>query len=147
MVVWPPTYRDWARRNGLAAGSTFTRLAPTAAASSRTSMRSSVEGAALLSTTRSTPRRETTTARELELVNPPPGATYLIDPTLRRDFQTLPLKVLAAEPTTIEWSINGVPFSSASSEGRVEWPLRAGRHTISARDSVGNTAEATITVK
>lgn len=110
-------------------------------------MRSSGEGAALRSAVRSTPRRETTTARELELVNPPPGATYLIDPTLRRDFQTLQLKVLAPEPTTIEWSINGVPFSATSSEGKVEWPLRPGRHTISARDSVGNTVASTITVR
>ena len=30
----------------------------------------------------------------LEIVNPPAGATYLIDPTLRREFQTLPLRVV-----------------------------------------------------
>jgi penicillin-binding protein 1C len=147
MVVWPPTYRDWARQNGLAAGSTPPRLPPTGSASNRGPMRSAAEGAARLSATRATSRRETTTARDLELVNPPPGATYLIDPTLRRDFQTLQLKVLAPEATTIEWSINGVPFSSTSSEGKIEWPLRPGRHTISARDSLGNTAESTITVR
>jgi membrane carboxypeptidase/penicillin-binding protein PbpC len=86
-------------------------------------------------------------AGELQVVNPPSGATYLIDPTLRRDFQTLQLRVVAPAPTRIEWSINGVPFSATSSEARVEWPLRVGRHTISARDSVGNTTESTITVR
>ena len=43
----------------------------------------------------------------LEIVNPPAGATYLIDPTLRREFQTLPLRVVAASPGTIEWQVAG----------------------------------------
>jgi hypothetical protein len=83
----------------------------------------------------------------LQLVNPPPGATYLLDPTLRRDFQTLQLKVVAPAPTRLEWSINGVPFIAASSDTPVEWPLRAGRHTIAVRDSVGNAVASTITVR
>ncbi len=81
------------------------------------------------------------------MANPPSGATYLIDPTLRREFQSLPLKVVAPAPTHIEWAINGVPFSASSSDTVVDWPLRTGRHTITARDPVGNVAESTVVVR
>jgi hypothetical protein len=87
------------------------------------------------------------TARTPQLVNPPSGATYLIDPTLRREFQSLQLKVVTPAPTRIEWSINGVPFSAAISDASIDWPLRPGRHTITARDTVGNVAQATVTVR
>ena len=48
----------------------------------------------------------------LAIVNPPSGATYLIDPTLRREFQTLPLRVVATTPARS----NG--RSPAASSGR-----------------------------
>jgi hypothetical protein len=67
----------------------------------------------------------------MRIMNPPNGATYMIDPTLRREFQTLRLRASA----TVAWQIDGVPHSSS------EWPLRPGSHTITAlrgdeRDSV-----------
>jgi hypothetical protein len=86
-------------------------------------------------------------AAGLQLVNPPPGATYLIDPTLRRDFQTLSLRVVAPSPTTIEWTVNGTRAGVSSSETALEWPLRPGQHRIAARDRSGRVAESVITVK
>jgi penicillin-binding protein 1C len=129
-VVWPAQYREWARRNG--AGEDV-RSRPDGMIVKHAVHRSAVE----------TPRER----RALELVNPPAGATYLIDPTLRRDFQTLPLRVVAARPTTIEWSVNGVPIGTASSESALEWSLVPGRHRMSARDTAGSIAESVITVR
>jgi penicillin-binding protein 1C len=135
IVVWPPEFRDWAQRNGhrTAAEPLAGRVATTGAVSRR--------GRAL------PVARQMAPEAPLQLVNPPSGATYLLDPTLRRDFQTLQLKVVAPAPTRLEWSINGVPFIAASSDTPVEWPLRAGRHTIAVRDSVGNAVASTITVR
>jgi penicillin-binding protein 1C len=81
------------------------------------------------------------------IANPPAGATYLIDPTLRRDFQTLPLRVMTASGGTIEWTVNGDPVGAAPAGAALEWPLTKGQHRFVARDGRGQTAEATITVR
>jgi membrane carboxypeptidase/penicillin-binding protein PbpC len=81
------------------------------------------------------------------MTSPPSGATYLIDPTLRPEFQTLPLRVVSASPTKIEWTVDGESLGVSSSESAVEWKLRPGRHHIVARDRGGNVAEAQVTVK
>lgn len=83
----------------------------------------------------------------LSIVNPPDGATYLIDPTLRREFQTLPLRVVAASPGVIEWSIDGKPVGRIESDRALEWPLVPGRHRITARDARGRTAETSVVVR
>jgi membrane carboxypeptidase/penicillin-binding protein PbpC len=138
LVVWPPEFRDWAARNGLAGSrAPHPRLPATGVGRPAQRIRAA----------RMAPAGSQPDDRPLRLVNPPAGSTYLVDPTLRREFQTLQFKVVAAAPTRIEWRINGVPFSAVSSDATVEWPLRVGQHTISARDSVGNTAESTITVR
>jgi len=61
-------------------------------------------------------------ASGLRIMNPPNGATYLIDPTLRREYQTLRLRA----STRVTWQVDGAPHASA------EWPLRPGAHTITA---------------
>jgi penicillin-binding protein 1C len=61
-------------------------------------------------------------AMRMQIMNPPNGATYMIDPTLRREFQTLRLRASAP----VAWQIDGVPHPSS------EWPLRPGSHTITA---------------
>src|SRR5262249_37242133 len=43
----------------------------------------------------------------LRIVSPPAGAVYLIDPTLRREFQTLPLRAAATDASDVEWRIDG----------------------------------------
>lgn len=74
----------------------------------------------------------------LRVTNPPNGATYLIDPTLRMPYQTLRLRAAATAP--VRWQINGAPVGN-------EWPLRPGRHTITATDDRGERDSVTITVK
>jgi penicillin-binding protein 1C len=83
----------------------------------------------------------------LTITSPLAGATYLIDPTLRREFQTLPLKAAGAAPGRVVWSVDGRPVNSRDSDLAIEWPLAAGRHRIAARDSRGRTAEIEITVR
>jgi membrane carboxypeptidase/penicillin-binding protein PbpC len=81
------------------------------------------------------------------IVSPPDGATYLIDPTLRREFQTLPLQAVSARGGPIEWHVDGTLAGRSAAHDPVRWPLTPGRHVISARDGRGRTAEARIVVK
>ena len=81
------------------------------------------------------------------IANPANGATYMIDPTLRREFQTLPLRAVTDADGAIAWTINGRPAGTTDPGRALDWPLAAGRHRIAARDSRGRTAEAIITVR
>jgi penicillin-binding protein len=74
----------------------------------------------------------------LKIASPPDGATYLIDPTLRREFQTLRLRAHA--DSRVVWQIDGTPVA-------VEWPLVPGRHTVTAMDARGARDSVEITVK
>jgi penicillin-binding protein 1C len=74
----------------------------------------------------------------LRVTNPAQGATYLIDPTLRTQFQALHLRAAADAP--VRWSVDGQRV-------REEWPLKPGRHTIVAADEYGHRDSVTITVK
>ena len=117
LVVWPSTYRQWARENGL------------------------------LAEPRSASPNPSPARAALEIVSPPSGATYLIDPTLRREFQSLPLRVVATTPGTIEWQVAGRVFGTSSSEAALMWPLTPGTHRITARDERGRVAESTVVVR
>jgi penicillin-binding protein 1C len=86
-------------------------------------------------------------ASELSIVSPPSGATYLIDPTLRREFQTLPLRAVTSSHRPIEWSVNGQPVGKATPPAKIEWRLTPGRHEITARDATGRIATTQITVR
>jgi membrane carboxypeptidase/penicillin-binding protein PbpC len=77
--------------------------------------------------------------RALHIQSPPNDATYLIDPTLRGDYQTLPLRAVA--DGRVRWRVDGQTVASSS------WPLVPGRHTISAVDDAGNRDEVRIYVK
>ncbi len=81
------------------------------------------------------------------VASPPDGATYLIDPTLRREFQTLPLRVVAAGARQIEWRVDGHVVGTAPPGAAVEWPLAPGSHRIEATDERGRTARAEVTVR
>ena len=128
LVVWPPAYRQWARQNGL-----LSEPRPTVASASRAA--SPIAHAPVQ------------VKAPLEIVNPPSGATYLIDPTLRREFQTLPLRVVAATPGTIEWQVAGRVVGTSSSEAPLMWPLTPGVHRITARDERGRVAESSVVVR
>ncbi|HXG69785.1 MAG TPA: hypothetical protein VNJ04_04135 [Gemmatimonadaceae bacterium] len=92
------------------------------------------------------PRTSHVRVRVLTIVSPPDGATYLIDPTLRREFQTLSLKA-AAPAGPVRWTIDGRVVGAADAGSRVEWPLVPGRHRIEAHDGSGRTAAATVVVR
>jgi membrane carboxypeptidase/penicillin-binding protein PbpC len=83
----------------------------------------------------------------LRIASPPDGATYLIDPTLRRDFQTLPLRASGNAGGAIEWKVDGTPVAREEAGATIDWPLLPGRHVFSARDAAGQQAQATIVVK
>jgi len=71
------------------------------------------------------------------ITNPPDGATYLIDPTLRREFQALRLRASAPQ---VSWRVDGKRVEH-------EWPLRVGRHTITAVAENGKRDEVVVVVR
>jgi penicillin-binding protein 1C len=122
LTIYPAEYQGWARDTG------------------RTPRPAQARRAGLV-------RASSPTPAVFGIANPPQGATYLIDPTLRREFQTLSLRTVAAAPGTVEWTIDDKPAGTAAADESIEWPLVPGRHRIAARDAKGRTAETTIVVK
>jgi penicillin-binding protein 1C len=90
--------------------------------------------------------KELRNAGAFAIASPADGATYLIDPTLRGEFQTLSLKAVAASGS-IQWTVNGRAIGTSDSNAGLEWSLVPGRHQIAARDARGRIAEASITVR
>jgi len=86
-------------------------------------------------------RRATPSARHaidtrFRITSPPNDATYLVDPTLHREFQSLHLRATH----DAQWLVDGKPASR-------EWPLRAGQHTIVATNERGERDKVFITVR
>ena len=127
LTLWPDEYRTWAAGRGLLESD---RVLAAADRASGPSARGDVQKSSV---------------RRLEITTPADGATYLIDPTLRMEFQTLPLRAVGAAEQ-VEWSINGRRVASAPADGSVTWPLERGTHLVRARDAHGRVAEARITV-
>ena len=125
VTIWPDEYRTWAAGRGLLERDDVVAVA------NRTAVRS---GAAY----RPTP------SRRFEITMPPDGATYLIDPTLRKEFQTIPLRAVGDGP--LEWTVDGRRLSHGSSQ-TISWPLERGTHLFRARDARGRVAESAILVK
>jgi penicillin-binding protein 1C len=106
---WPEPYRAWARQKGIA----------------------SDEG---------TPPSSSSRARAtgpLRIINPPPGAIYLYDPTLRPEFQTLPLRAETQGGGELLWTIDGKEVGRSASDRALDWPMSRGRHTATVRDTRG----------
>jgi membrane carboxypeptidase/penicillin-binding protein PbpC len=82
----------------------------------------------------------------LVVVAPLAGALYLIDPTLRPEYQTLPLRARGATGT-LAWFVDGAPIGTALADDAVRWPLARGTHAIKVKDAAGRTAETSITVR
>jgi len=80
------------------------------------------------------------------ILSPSDGATYLIDPTLRPEFQTLSLKA-AASSGRVEWTINGRPAGTSLPETELVWPLTPGKHRIAVKDAAGRSDEVTVVVR
>ena len=130
LTVLPADYQAW-QNSG--ASAVRARLRPPAAGS----------GAA----PRAAVRRAAVSAAPLAIASPADGSTYLIDPTLRREFQALSLKAVSAGSGRIDWTVDGQPAGSTSRGEALDWPLVPGRHRIEARDASGRTARAEITVR
>lgn len=84
--------------------------------------------------------------RSFTIANPLGGATYLFDPTLRREFQTLKLRARGASGE-VTWEIDGTRFATTAADRAVEWPLTRGQHQIVAVDVSGARAQTRITVR
>ena len=162
VTFWPAEYRQWARERGLdrvsgAAVRTAGALARTdgtlagtpvtAAATTGRPVRTPGAAARRLASGRVATPARVASATPLAIVSPPDGATYLIDPTLRREFQTLPLRALSSTGGPIEWRVSGQVVGTAPADGAVEWPLAPGTHRIEARDARGRSSEATVVVR
>jgi penicillin-binding protein 1C len=136
VVLWPARYRAWARERGLTRGEEA-RLTPAAL----------MEPARMQRPPATAPAREPGDDR-LRVVSPPPGATYLRDPTLRAEFQTLPLRAAApAAAGRLTWSVDGRTVGESHPDRALDWPLTAGAHTIEVRDARGRSDAVTILVK
>jgi penicillin-binding protein 1C len=129
ITLWPDEYRTWAAARGL-----LDESGVAGGDAQRASLRSGASKAAAVPT------------RSFEITSPPDGATYLIDPTLRPEFQTLPLRIVGSTGR-VEWTIDGRAAGTGSSDARIAWPLQRGTHVVAARDARGRSTEATITVK
>jgi penicillin-binding protein 1C len=128
LTFWPPEFREWARENGRATDAT---PAPRAVATAY----------------RTSDAEPATPDLPLRITSPADGAVYLVDPTLRREFQSLKLRVATDVPTMVEWTVDAVPLGKRSSESSAAWPLRTGTHRITARDARGHTSEAVVVVR
>jgi membrane carboxypeptidase/penicillin-binding protein PbpC len=134
-VAWPPLYRAWARQAGLTVSAEASSTA-----SADASGGSSTGGAPPAEA-----RRRAGSTAALRMLNPPPGAIYLFDPTLRPAFQTLPLRaVTEAAGTPLRWEVDGRPVGASESDRALDWPLARGAHTVAVTD--GTTREETAIV-
>jgi len=124
-VHWPAEFRDWAASHKLL---NLTVALPTRSTSDRYKAPA------------------TTAAAAVRVLSPPDGAVYLIDPMLRREFQTVALRG-DAEGASLEWSVDDAVFGTTSLDAPLNWPLTSGRHVISVRDPQGRSASASIVVK
>ena len=86
-------------------------------------------------------------AADLAIANPPAGAIYSVDPTLRREFQSLPLRVVSPRTVPVTWLVDGSPVGETSSDRALAWPLMVGAHEIEVRDADGRRARTSVVVK
>jgi membrane carboxypeptidase/penicillin-binding protein PbpC len=126
LTIWPDEYRTWAAGRGLLERDQVVAVANRAPVGSV-----APNGQAV--------------ARRFEITMPPDGATYLIDPTLRKEFQAIPLRA-AGDNGRLEWTVDGRLLSQGSNQA-ISWPLERGTHVVRARDARGRVAESAILVK
>lgn len=132
VVDWPTRYRPWAASEGL-----LLRSIPVVAA-----------GASRSRAERGPSAAAAEPGDGLQVVSPPTGARYLRDPTLRAEFQTLPLR--AAVPSgiaVVSWEIDGQPVGQVAADRALGWRLAPGLHVAVVRDGRGGEARAEFEVR
>jgi penicillin-binding protein 1C len=83
----------------------------------------------------------------LRIVNPGAGATYLIDPTLPSERQTLALRAASSSTRELRWTVNGRPVGTGHADGALDWPLERGVHVVTVSDDRGHRDTARIEVR
>ena len=129
VVRWPAEYEAWARAERLLEA--VAPLPPRMPAMATSSMRAQPDD-----------RRAA-----LKILSPPDGGVYLIDPTLRRQYQTLPFRAAASSLGALEWHVDGRSIGRHDAKATVDWSLVPGAHTITVRDDRGRSADVGIVVK
>ena len=127
VTIWPARYRAWADANGLR-----TREDRVAAQRLPSAARAQATQAA---------------AAGLHVTNPAEGTVFLIDPTLRPEFQAVSLRAMGSGEGPVSWTINGRAVGSASADAALDWPLERGTHRATVRDARGQTAEVSFVVR
>jgi penicillin-binding protein 1C len=134
VVRWPAAYQEWAASQHLL----NVTLAMPRLASTLRSPSPAVNASA---------ERRSTSSVALRVLSPPDGAVYLIDPTLRREFQTIGLRGATEGVAPLEWRVDDAPVGTSAPDASLNWQLTPGHHVISARDPQGRSASASIVVK
>ena len=135
LTVWPEQYREWARGAGLLEPGPEP-IAFVAAARAEPARRNAISDATRLGNERG----------RLTITRPLGGALFLLDPTLRSEFQMLSFTARGGIGP-LQWSVNDVPVATVESERAVKWPLVRGQHRITVTDQKGERAETTIVVR
>ena len=132
VTVWPERYRAWADASGVRSALDRRSAAQPAF----------VSGAVA-------PRRESPSVAidNLHVTSPADGTVYLIDPTLRAEFQAVPLRAIGAGSARLSWTINGRDVGTTAGDAALHWPLERGVQHAVVRDGEGRTAEISFVVK
>ncbi len=136
ITIWPAEYHEWARQRGIL-GVPRVPMVPRVQGVPKVPM---VQGMHRVQTV---PEVQET----FRIGSPADGSTYLIDPTLRREFQALSLRVVSSTHGAIEWWVDGRPVARTTAQPAGSWSLTPGTHTFVARDEDGRTARSTILVR
>jgi len=128
ITIWPEVFRPWARSAGRLTVSATPAAAPVVAA-------------------RVTRAASAPADTMLDIVAPLAGAVFLLDPTLRPEFQALTFRARGGAPGTREWFVDGASVGRALPDDLVRWPLSRGTHDISVRDGDGHAALTRIVVR
>jgi penicillin-binding protein 1C len=139
-TVWPDEYRHWARAEGL--------LTPPSGAWARGfETPASAETEVVAARARDTGRETQPAGVGLRIVAPLAGALYLVDPSLRREFQALPLRATGAAAGPLEWFVNGASVGRFHADEPARWPMVRGEHANMVKDTAGRTADTRIVVR
>ena len=147
VTIWPERYRGWAAANGLRSPKereAEARLARHDAA--RGAPGADGRGGLVADERHGTTSAAGRASTGLHVAHPADGTVFLIDPTLRAEFQALPFRAAGAGGH-VSWTVNGRPVGTAGADAAVLWPLQRGSHVAVVRDDAGRTAEVSFTVK
>jgi hypothetical protein len=131
-TMWPDRYRAWAEAHGQVgnadrAWARHARRFEPGPASGR--------------------EHRTNDDSRLQIAHPAEGTVFLIDPTLRPEFQALPFRATGVDGTAVSWTVNGRSIGAGSADRPVLWPLERGSHVAMVRDGRGQTAVVSFVVK